>query len=197
LPHILVKLADKINAKLIHLSTDCVFSGNKKSPYIESDKKDGIGNYAKTKGLGEVYNDRHLTIRTSVVGPEIRNNGEELFHWFMGQSDSIDGFTKVIWSGVTSLELARALKWSIDNSITGLYHVTNNSSISKHELMKLFQKYTNKDIIINPYDRIDLDKSFIDTRLLMDYKIPSYEQMIKQMIEFIRENDGLYRQYCL
>ena len=159
MPHRLARLADKINAKLIHISTDCVFSGDKKEPYVETDEKDGRGVYAKTKGLGEIVNDKHLTLRTSVVGPELKSDGEELFHWFMNQSDSISGFTKAIWSGVTTIELAKAVKWSIDNDITGLCHITNNSSISKYELLKLFQKYTKKDISIKPVDGKNVDRS--------------------------------------
>ena len=195
MPHRLAKLADTIDAKLIHISTDCVFSGDKKEPYTETDEKDGRGVYAKTKGLGEVINDKHLTLRTSVVGPELKNDGEELFHWFMNQSNSISGFTKAIWSGVTTVELAKAVKWSIDNNITGLYHVTNNSSISKYDLLKLFQKYTKKDINIKSFSGKDIDKSFIDTRLLMDYEIPSYDQMISDMVSLIANNRPLYSQY--
>ena len=197
LPHKIAKLADRINAKFIHLSTDCVFSGIKKEPYIETDQKDGIDNYAKTKGLGEVINDNHLTIRTSVVGPEIRQNGGELFHWFMAQSGSINGFTGAIWSGVTTIELAKAVKWAIENNITGLYHLTNNSSISKFELLKLFQKYTKKNILINPSNEVNLDKSFKDTRMLINYKIPSYEEMVNQMISLIKNKNKLYSQYRL
>ena len=195
MPHRLTRLADKINAKLIHISTDCVFSGDKKEPYIETDEKDGRGVYAKTKGLGEIISDKHLTLRTSVVGPELKNDGEELFHWFMNQSNSISGFTKAIWSGVTTVELAKAVKWSIDNNITGLYHVTNNSSISKYDLLKLFQKYTKKDINIEPFDGKNVDKNFIDTRLLMNYEIPSYDQMISNMVDLIANNRELYSQY--
>jgi dTDP-4-dehydrorhamnose reductase len=195
MPHRLARLADKINAKLIHISTDCVFSGDKKEPYVETDEKDGRGVYAKTKGLGEIINDKHLTLRTSVVGPELKSDGEELFHWFMNQSDSVSGFTKAIWSGVTTIELAKAVKWSIDHHITGLYHVTNNSSISKHELLKLFQKHTKKDINIKPFSGKDANKSFIDTRLLMDYEIPSYDQMISDMVSLIANNRPLYSQY--
>ena len=195
MPHRLTRLADKINAKLIHISTDCVFSGDKKKPYVETDEKDGRGIYAKTKGLGEVISDKHLTLRTSVVGPELKKDGEELFHWFMNQQGDISGFTKAIWSGVTTIELAKAVKWSIDHHITGLYHVTNNSSISKYDLLKLFQKYTKKDIDIKPVDGKNVDKSFIDTRLLMNYKIPSYDQMIFDMVSLIANNRPLYSQY--
>ena len=195
MPHRLRRLADEINAKLIHISTDCVFSGDKKEPYIETDEKDGRGVYAKSKGLGEIVNNKYLTLRTSVVGPELKTDGEELFHWFMNQQGEISGFTKAIWSGVTTIELAKAVKWSIENDITGLYHVTNNTLISKYELLKLFQKHTKKDINIKLTDENNVDKSFIDTRLLMNYKIPSYDEMISDMASLIVNNRSLYFQY--
>ena len=197
LPHRLSKLADVINAKLIHISTDCVFSGEKGTSYIETDEKDGKDVYAKTKGIGEVISDKHLTLRTSVVGPELKSDGEELFHWFMSQSGSISGYTKAIWSGVTTLELAKAILWSIENKITGLYHITNNDSICKYDLLKLFKKYTGKEIDILPIDGKEVDKSFIDTRKLIDYKIPSYEQMVVEMTNLIRSNKVLYSQYTV
>ena len=136
-------------------------------------------------------------MRTSIIGPELKDNGEGLFHWFMNQQGVISGFTKSIWSGVTTIELAKAVKWSIDNSITGLYHVTNNSSISKYELLKLFQKYTKKGITINKVEGKDIDKSFIDTRLLMGYNIPSYDLMVSEMVAMINDNTMLYSQYTV
>ena len=159
------------------------------------DKKDGKDTYAKTKGLGEVINDKHLTLRTSVVGPELKSDGEELFNWFMSQSVSINGFNKAIWSGVTSIELAKAVKWSIENEITGLYHLTNNQPINKNEILQLFKKYTKKDIDILPVDGECIDKSFIDTRELIDYDIPSYNQMISEMVESIINHRSFYPQY--
>ena len=194
LPHQLKKISKNIGAKLIHISTDCVFSGSK-GGYIESDVKDGQGIYPQTKILGEIEDDSNLTLRTSIVGPELKINGEGLFHWFMNQQGDISGFTKSIWSGVTTIELAKAVKWSIDNEITGLYHVTNNTIISKYELLKLFQKHIKKDINIKPVDGNNVDKSFIDTRLLMNYKIPSYDEMISDMASLIVNNRSLYSQY--
>lgn len=195
MPHRLKRLADTIHSKLIHISTDCVFSGNKKEPYTENDAKDGKDTYAKTKGLGEIINDKHLTLRTSVVGPELKENGEELFHWFMMQDGTINGFTKAIWSGVTTLELAKAVQWSIENNITGLYHITNNKFINKYELLNLFKKYTKKSIEILPVDGKNVDKSFIDTRKELDYEIPSYDEMISNMVQMIKKNKSLYSQY--
>lgn len=195
MPHRLMRLADDIGAKLIHISTDCVFSGEKKEPYIEADEKDGKDTYAKAKGLGEVINDRHLTLRTSVVGPELKTNGEELFHWFMMQEGKINGFIKAIWSGVTTLELAHAVKWGIENQITGLYHITNNTLINKNDLLHLFRKYSKKDIGIVAVDGKEVDKSFIDTRKEINYIIPSYDEMIQDMINYMKNNSDLYQQY--
>ena len=195
LPHKLDKLAVELNAKLIHISTDCVFSGEKNQPYVESDFKDGKDTYSLTKALGEVVNKKHLTLRTSVVGPELKIEGQELFHWFMMEKSSIKGFTKAIWSGVTTLELAKAVKWAIDNNITGLYHITNNQIITKNDLLNLFKKYTKKDIEIIPSDSKIINKSFIDTRCEIDYEIPSYDKMISEMISFMRKNRNLYKHY--
>ena len=196
-PHRLVYLANEINSKLIHMSTDSVFSGNKKLPYLESDEIDGKDMYAKTKGLGEVITENHLTIRTSVVGPEITNRSEELFNWFMNQSGVIEGFTKAIWSGVTSIELAKAIKWFIENETTGLYQLTNGKSISKHDLLHLFKKYTNKNIEIKTVNGTDTNKSFLDTRKEINYPLPEYNEMIREMVISIKNNRILYKHYNL
>jgi dTDP-4-dehydrorhamnose reductase len=191
LPHQLKTIAKNINSKLIHISTDCVFSGLK-GQYIEADPRDGQDVYSQTKILGEVIDDTNLTLRTSIIGPELKNNGEGLFHWFMNQSGNIPGYTKSIWSGVTTIELAKAIKWSIDNNMTGIYHITNNTSISKYELLKLFKKYTKKEINIDLIDGKSINKSLLDTRKIINYHIPSYEKMVREMIEGMKFNISLY-----
>lgn len=195
LPHRLSRHAYDLRVKLIHISTDCVFSGDKKTPYIETDLKDGSGVYARTKALGEFNNDHHLILRTSVVGPELKRNGEELFHWFMQQSGDIKGYTKSIWSGVTTCELAKVIGMAIEEDLVGLYHVTNNASISKYELLKLFKRYTQKDINIAKIDGYCSDKSFVDSTGLIAQNVPSYEDMICEMVELINQNKNLYSQY--
>jgi dTDP-4-dehydrorhamnose reductase len=197
LPLMLERASDRIGSKLIHISTDCVFSGNKKSPYVENDPKDGSGLYAVTKGLGELIGGNSVTLRTSIVGPELKNNGEGLFNWFMNQSGNIDGYTKMMWSGVTTLELSKAIKWTIENEIKGIYHITNNQSISKHDLLRLFKLYTNKKIEIIPVKGNDLDKSFIDTRKLINYTIPSYDEMVREMVLDMVQSKSLYTHYNL
>ena len=113
----------------------------------------------------------------------------------MQQTDDISGFTQSIWSGVTTIELSKAIKWSIDRNVTGLYHITNNSSINKYDLIQLFQKYIKKDISIKPVSGKSINKSFIDTRMLIDYEIPSYDQMIHNMVDSMVNNKLLYPQY--
>ena len=196
-PHKLKDLCDQINAKLIHMSTDCVFSGKKNTPYIEIDEKDGVDNYAITKSAGEIISDDHLTIRTSVIGPELDEDGEQLFNWFMNQKDEVNGYADAIWSGVTSLELAHVVSYLIKEDLRGLYHVTNGLPITKNELLHLFKKATNKKIDIGYLSGININKHFIDTRKDMKYEIPTYEEMIKEMVSDIENNSSLYSHYSL
>jgi len=191
LPHRLASLAHLYNSKLIHISTDCVFSGSK-GKYIESDDKDGLGLYAETKSLGEVIDSQNLTLRTSTIGPELKENGEGLFHWFMNQKEAAQGFTGAVWSGVTTIQLARAVDLAITSDATGLHHVTNNSSISKFELLLLLKKYTGKEITIHPVEGSKSDKSFIDTRCEINFQIPTYDEMIVAMVADIRANERRY-----
>lgn len=194
LPHELKKICARISSKLIHISTDCVFSG-KKGLYKENDSRDGKGTYAETKILGELKDKNNLTIRTSIIGPELKSSGEGLFDWFMRQNGEIQGYKNSIWSGVTTLELAKAIKWAIENNINGTYHITNNSVINKYDLLSLFKEYTKKNIEVMPFTNKKVDKSFVDTRRLINYTIPSYEEMISSMVEEIKKNKNLYSRY--
>ncbi|HZJ37220.1 MAG TPA: SDR family oxidoreductase [Gillisia sp.] len=196
LPHLLARICDEINAKLIHISTDCVFSGEKGS-YIESDEKDGNDIYAKTKALGEVQNTDHLTLRTSIIGPELKENGEGLFHWFMKQQGETNGFTKALWSGVTTSELAKVIEQAIKQDLKGLYHVTNGQPINKYELLQLFKKATGKDIDVHSVEGKKADKSFIDTRKELQIEVSTYPVMINQMVDFMRNHKDLYKDYSI
>ena len=195
IPQRLKTVANRLGAKLVHLSTDCVFSG-KKGSYIESDIKDADDTYGRAKALGEVVESPHVTLRTSVVGPEIKD-GEELFHWFMKQTGDINGFTKSLWSGVTTLEFAKAVEWAIERNIQGLYHITNGQPIDKYALLMLFKKHTKKALNIIAVDGRITDKSFLDTRKEIEYSIPSYDEMVYEMVSAIRNNPALYAQYEL
>lgn len=197
-PHFLDKLSKKYSYKLIHISTDCVFDG-KKGGYVESDLTNETNIYGRTKALGEVINDYSLTIRTSIIGPEIRSNGIGLFHWFIKQSSDIVGYRQAMWSGVTTLELAKFINYLLSENINliSLFHLCNNDKLSKEKLLQLFQKHFNKnDINIQPDNGIVYDKSLLNSNTVIQYQVPSYEQMILEMKAWIlKHKDNLYFNY--
>lgn len=187
-PHYLDRLSEKYGYKLIHITTDCVFSG-KKGNYIEDDFRDADNYYGRSKAIGEVNNNRTLTFRTSIIGPDINKDGIGLFNWFMKQEGKIMGYSNVFWSGVTTLELAKAIEASFSQNLSGLIHLVNNEKISKYDLLKLFSKYMNKDIEIEKYEDYFSDKSLIRTKEDFSYKVPKYEKMIEELSEWIKKNN--------
>lgn len=193
LPHFLEKITSKSATKLIHISTDCVFSGNL-GGYTESDLKDGVGFYAQSKALGEIINSKDLTIRTSIIGPDMNVNGIGLFKWINDQRGIIKGFSRVYWSGVTTIELAKVILELINRSSmpTGIIHLTNNSKLSKFELLNLIKDVFNLNYIqIVENDNYVVDKSIVNTRNDIDFKVPGYLDMILEMKEWIKENNYL------
>ncbi len=197
LPHQLSKLAKEIDGKLIHISTDCVFSG-KKGSYIEDDIKDAEDVYGKSKALGEIINDSDITIRTSIIGPEIKENGEGLMHWVFNQTNQIYGYEKAIWGGVTTLELAKAIKVVIDNNLTGLYQLTNNKKINKFNLLTLIKEtWMLEDLEISKTDGKKVDKSLINTRKNMHIIVPDYKNMLEELRQFMIKHSHMYTHYKL
>lgn len=193
-PNFLARLSKEKKFKLIHISTDCVFTG-KDGQYKEDSFKDARDVYGNSKALGEIVDDTNLTIRTSIIGPEIKTSGEGLFHWFMQQDGEITGFKSNIWSGVTTLELAKFILWVLDKKFTGLIHLTNNNSINKYDLLNLFKEIFSKNIIINDLKDYVCDKSFINTNKNLNYKVPSYHQMFIEQKEFMIEHSRFYPHY--
>jgi dTDP-4-dehydrorhamnose reductase len=194
LPHHLARytaLADK-TARLIHVSTDCVFSGER-GRYTEADLTDGRSMYDRSKALGEVVNARDLTIRTSIVGPDRREAGTGLFNWFMRQEGAVRGFTKAIWSGVTTVELARAMDAAIEQNLTGLYQLAPDPPIDKYRLLCLFQQvFDRKNMEIIPWESMAVDKSLVNTRSDFDFVIQDYPEQISQMKRWIENHAGWY-----
>lgn len=194
LPQWLSIQGKELGYKLIHISTDCVFSGEK-GAYTEKDLQDGDGLYAKSKALGEIDNDRDLTIRTSIIGPELKD-GIGLFHWFMSQKRGVQGYKRAIWSGVTTVELARFLAYYLDNKLTGVIHLTNNEAINKFELLKMInEKFRDGEILIDPVDGKKVDKSLVNTRNDFTYIVPSYNQMIHDMYDWMKGQSLNYGDY--
>lgn len=193
-PHFLKKQADAVGARLIHISTDCVFSG-KKGHYAEDDFRDADDVYGRSKALGEIINDKDLTLRTSIIGPELKTNGEGLFHWFMMQHGKVNGFKTAIWGGVTTLELAKAMDVAIEENKTGLIQLSNGEGISKHDLLCLFQEiWQKRDVEICPFDANGVDKSIAKSGRF-DYEVPGYRKMLEDLAAWMQEHRDMYGQY--
>lgn len=195
LPHFLSDITKDLKSKVIHMSTDCVFSG-KMGGYNETSLKDGETFYDRTKALGEIVNNKDLTFRNSIIGPDQNKEGIGLFNWFMKQDGSINGYTKAYWTGVTTITLAKAMEQALDENISGLYNLVNYEKISKYELLKLFNKHMKENrILISPSEKVLVDKSLINNRKDFSFVVPSYEEMVLEMKEWITNHKELYPHY--
>lgn len=187
-PHFLESITKGTSTKVIHISTDCVFNG-KRGGYIETDQKDGYGYYAQSKALGEVYNEKDLTIRTSIIGPELNKNGIGLFHWFMSQPENaqLKGYSQAYWSGITTIELAKVIDEVLSSqNASGLVQVAGKEKIDKYNLLKLFNEvFRNNTVTIDSDDSYRIDKSLVSIREDFKYKVPSYKEMLLEMKEWI------------
>lgn len=191
LPHYIDSLSEKYNFKFVHVSTDCVFEGTI-GKYDETIPSDATSFYGRSKALGEIRNDRSVTLRTSIVGPDANPKGIGLFQWFMNQEKEVGGYSKVIWTGVTTIELAKQIEVAIKNNLTGLNHVVNNDFISKKDLLGLFKDAFNKDIVINENDQVVSEKTLVRTGASYNFNVPSYKEMVDEMRVWVDNHKDLY-----
>lgn len=191
-PHLLESYTKNTKTKVISISTDCVFSG-KKGNYTEIDIRDGEGFYATSKAMGELTNDKDLTIRTSIIGPELNNEGIGLFHWFMQQNDAVSGYSHAYWSGITTVELSKVIHQTIQQEIKGLLIVSGNPKIDKYSLLKLFNSiFRNNSLTVTENSNYKVDKSMYSSRNDFRYSIPAYEIMILEMKDWIETHKAYY-----
>lgn len=190
LPHYLSELAKESNKiRFIHFSTDCVFSGTKGN-YSENDVTDAKDIYGVSKMLGEVNYPNTLTLRTSLIGHEIKTK-HSLLDWFLSQKKSIKGFKKAIFSGLTAPEIARVLDSYIipKRKIKGIYHLSGNA-ISKYDLLHIIKKIYKKKIKITPDTKTKIDRS-LNSNLFQKatgYKPPTWGKLIQEMYKFYKYN---------
>lgn len=186
-PHRLAKLSSLLGARVIHISTDCVFSGDKMAgSYLESDVSDANDLYGKSKYIGELHDYSHcITLRTSIIGHEFNSN-KSLIDWFLSQDKQVRGYTKAIFSGLPTAELARIIgDYVIPNSkLSGLYHVSAEP-IDKNQLLKIVSEVYGKNIKVLSDDSISINRALDSNRFKKDvgYKSPSWKQLIKYMYE--------------
>lgn len=183
LPHRLAKLCTLGGARLIHISTDCVFSGSK-GLYVESDLSDAEDLYGKSKYIGELHDQPNaVTLRTSIIGHELGSN-HALLDWFLSQEGSVKGYRKAIFSGLPTVELARVIRDYVipSRQLHGLYHVSVDP-IDKYNLLTLVAEVYGKDIEIVPDDHVVIDRSLDSTlfRRASGYTPPTWRELIEQM----------------
>lgn len=200
-PHFLAKTTEGTNTQVIHMTTDCVFSG-KKGGYTEHDLRDGESFYDRSKALGELEDDKNLSLRNSIVGPDINPNGIGLLNWFMnhttGDHPVVNGYTKAMWTGQCTYQLAKTMEIAAKERAHGLVNAVPDTNISKYELLKLFNKYLRGGKVqINPVEGVNADKSLKRTNWDFNYIIPDYEKMVAEMAEWIFKHKDLYPHYNL
>ncbi|MEF3082530.1 SDR family oxidoreductase [Luteimonas sp. SMYT11W] len=184
-PHRLARLCAVAGARLVHISTDCVFAGTK-GGYIESDHPDADDLYGRSKLLGEVDYPHAVTLRTSIIGHELGSkNG--LIGWFLSQQGQVRGFTRAIFSGFPTIEIANIIESRVlpDPALHGLYHVAS-APISKYDLLTLVAEAYGREIEIVPDDSLEIDRSLDASRfnLATGYQPPAWPELIGAMHNF-------------
>ena len=200
-PHFLAKTTEGTDTQVIHMTTDCVFSG-KKGSYTEHDLRDGETFYDRSKALGELDDEKNLSLRNSIVGADINPKGIGLLNWFMnnttGENPVVNGYTKAMWTGQCTYQLAKTMEAAAKERAHGLINAVPDTDISKYELLKLFNKYFRGGRVqINPVEGVNADKSLKRTNWDFNYRIPDYEQMVAEMADWIYYHKDLYPHYNL
>lgn len=184
-PHRLAQLCSLVSARLVHISTDCVFSGAK-GGYKEEDAPDARDLYGRSKLLGEVDYPHAVTLRTSIIGHEL-NSARSLIGWFLAQQGSVKGYTRAIFSGLPTCELARVIRDFVlpHTELHGLYHVAADP-ISKYDLLHMVNRVFDKGLKIEPDDHLKIDRSLNASRFwaATGYVAPAWPDLIAQMREF-------------
>jgi len=169
--------------RLVHLSTDCVFNGQD-GPYVETAPLTETNTYGRSKSLGEVNNNKDLTMRMSIIGPELKM-GTGLLNWVTtNPAQQLPGWDNAWWNGITTLQLAKSIdQWINNPSVTGIYHVVNNQvSINKYDLLcKINQVYQLNKTIVRTQGPKTLNKILKDTRQEVDWAIPDYTTQLTQL----------------
>lgn len=193
LPHLLESVYEESSTRVFHLSTDCVFSG-RTGHYREDAKHDGPSFYDRSKSLGELANGKDLTIRTSIVGPEIRSGATGLMNWALNSRGDVQGFRRSIWNGISTLRLAEEIeRLAAMPRVTGVVHPVPSDSISKYELLQLFRGvFGLEDLQIQSVDGKEVDKTLIATREDYRARPADFDRMIVEMREWMLRHEDLY-----
>lgn len=194
LPKWLEQKTQGSSTRVIHISTDCVFHGDR-GFYSTSDAPDAKTIYGISKAQGELNNAKDITLRTSIIGPDLKLRGEGLFHWFMQRhtDEVLYGYQKAYWSGVSTIELAHVIKDVILQPQCGLVHVSRNENISKYDLLNHLNTIRKSQLTICKDEDYCVDKSL---RASLNFEVSScYNEMVCGIHNWILENSKMYPHY--
>lgn len=195
LPNVLARICEGTRSCVFHMSTDCVFAGNT-GPYTEDSIPDGGTVYDRTKAAGELNDGRNLTFRCSIVGPDTNPMGIGLLNWFMQQEGPVKGYTGAIWTGLTTLELAKAMECAALEGAHGLVNMVPSESISKCGLLQLFnEQLRGGRVEIVPDGSVRLDKTLVRTNYDCSFRPKGYAEQVAEMAEWVRAHAELYPHY--
>jgi len=179
-PKKLANICKNYGSKLVHISTDCVFSG-KEGNYTEESPYSPTDFYGSSKAEGEIKDNSNLTIRTSIIGPEIGKQKTGLMEWFFSKKgQEVKGFKNAIWSGLTTLELAKKIVEMYEKKVIGIINIVS-MPISKYDLLQLIRKVYRIDIIINADQSAICNRSMKSTRQDVTYFVPPHEKMLQDL----------------
>lgn len=178
-PHELAKLGTELKTKVIHLSSDCW---------------EDLDVYGRSKRAGEIDYPDHLTIRTSIIGPELKNDGSGLFQWFMTQKSEVNGFVNHYWDGVITLELAKMIKSLIEkkSDLTNIIEFRTKNKVSKFELLSYLNETFEKNIKLGKKETEVVDKTNNQADILCELPL---DQQIKELKEWMAKHSAIYQQY--
>jgi dTDP-4-dehydrorhamnose reductase len=185
LPHRLARLCAASGARLIHLSTDCVFSGSK-GMYLETDISDAKDLYGRSKYLGEVDYTNAITLRTSIIGHEL-DGARSLIGWFLSQNGRVKGYRRAVFSGLPTVVVARVIRDYVipRPDLHGLFHLSAEP-INKYDLLKLVAQTYGKQIDIEPDEQLVIDRSLDSSRFRNEtgFQPAPWPELIRDMHDF-------------
>lgn len=190
LPHFLESVTSEMDTVVVHRSTDCIFSGIK-GKYTLEDMPDATSFYARSKALGELNNGKDITIRTSLIGPEVNEEGCGLFNWFYNQNGEVNGFANAIWTGLTTIEFAKEIEWLLIHNKHGIFQLVPDYGISKYDLLLLFEKHYPGNRKINRIENNRVDKSLVPN--CDGLNVPDYDTQITEMRKWTDNHKDIYR----
>lgn len=193
-PHWLETFYAESETRVIQVSTAGVYYGDR-APYTEEDRHDTFNFYGKTKSLGELQNDKDLTVRSDFFGPDMKITGKGLFNWAVCQENMVTGFGNVFINGVTSLEFAKFIEHIIKNPISGSINLHSQDGISKADLLRKIYSYMNKNVIVTDDYEVKRNTCITSNRTDCHYVNKTYDEQLSELCDWICNHKELYSQY--